>query len=209
MVRIGISVEGTTEERFLRLVLEPYLATQGIYVTPISMNGAVNLDKVRSELKKIAHGFDYVATFYDFYGFQHKQAQETRQSLEEKIRGCVHDSIQPKLIPHIQMHEFEALLFSCPQTLGQHVQARDKGLNSQDWAQAVLDEFHGQPEAVNDSPLTAPSKRLEQYTNYRKTTHGPDIAKGIGVKKLREMCPGFDQWLARIESTGITQADHP
>lgn len=44
MVRIGISVEGTTEERFVKQVLEPYLAERGVYVTAISMNGEEEFD---------------------------------------------------------------------------------------------------------------------------------------------------------------------
>ena len=52
MVRIGISVEGTTEERFVEMVLSPYLAQKNIYITPISMNGDVKLDRVKSELDR-------------------------------------------------------------------------------------------------------------------------------------------------------------
>ena len=70
MVRVGISVEGTTEERFVEMVLSPYLAQKNIYITPISMNGDVKLDRVKNELKKIGNSFDYVTTFYDFYGFR-------------------------------------------------------------------------------------------------------------------------------------------
>lgn len=205
MVRIGISVEGTTEERFVKQVLEPYLAERGVYVTAISMKGDVKLDKIKSELKKIANSFDYVTTFYDFYGFKKKQAQETKQGLEEKIFDCVHENIQPKLIPYVQMYEFEALLFSCPEAVGQFLRTREKGSGSKEWAQAVLEEFDGRPEAINDSPLTAPSKLLEQYTNYRKTTHGPNITKNIGIEKLREMCPGFNRWLNHLESKAAVQ----
>lgn len=31
MVRIGVSVEGATEERFIKMVLAPYLATKQAY----------------------------------------------------------------------------------------------------------------------------------------------------------------------------------
>lgn len=70
MVRIGISVEGTTEERFIKQVLAPYLAAKLIFVVPISMGGDVKLDRVKNELKCMAASFDYVTTFYDFYGFK-------------------------------------------------------------------------------------------------------------------------------------------
>ena len=35
MVRIGISVEGQTEEIFVKKVLAPYLAQKNLFMTPI------------------------------------------------------------------------------------------------------------------------------------------------------------------------------
>jgi|GEM_PF-3285103 len=69
MVRLGISVEGTTEERFVKMLLVPYMRKKEIYVTPISIGGNVSIDRIKHELKKISYSFDYVSTFYDFYGF--------------------------------------------------------------------------------------------------------------------------------------------
>lgn len=197
MVRIGISVEGTTEERFVKLVLAPYLLVKGIDITPISMGGDVNVHRVKSELKKIAPSFQYVTTLYDFYGFKNKAAAETKDSLEKRIRQASHASIQTKLIPYIQMYEFEGLLFSCPDGMA-HV-LNGKGVK--DWCESVLGQFQGNPERINNSKSNAPSKRLEQHTRYRKTTHGPDIAKKIGIDKIRGKCAGFDQWLTQLEKT--------
>lgn len=106
MVRIGISVEGLTEERFVKAVLYPYLSAKSIYVTPISMGGGVNIDKVKSELKKMATSFDYVTTLYDFYGFRSKDANETKDSLETKILSSAHGGVKSKLIPYVQMYEY-------------------------------------------------------------------------------------------------------
>ena len=57
-------------------------------------------------------------------------------------------------------------------------------------------------EHINDGEQTAPSKRiirvLPAYEG-RKTTAGPDIAEVIGLVKLREKCPHFDNWLKAIE----------
>lgn len=52
MVRVGISVEGVTEERFVKMVLAPYLAHKQIFVTAISIGGDVKLDRIKAELKK-------------------------------------------------------------------------------------------------------------------------------------------------------------
>jgi hypothetical protein len=53
MVRVGISVEGTTEERFIKILLVPYLSTKGIYVTPVSLNGNVSVARVKHELAHV------------------------------------------------------------------------------------------------------------------------------------------------------------
>ncbi len=196
MVRIGISVEGPTEERFVKVVLGPYLAQKGKYITPISMGGGVNIDRAKSELKKIAYSFEYVTTLYDFYGFQKKQADETKESLEKKLTESVHEGVKGKLIPYIQMYEFEGLLFSCPESM--EIVLKEGGVKK--WADNTLKEFDHNPELINNSKETAPSKRLEKDTGYRKMTHGPNIALEAGVDKIRNMCKGFDSWISRLEA---------
>ncbi|KHE93723.1 MAG: DUF4276 family protein [Candidatus Scalindua rubra] len=42
----------------------------------------------------------------------------------------------------------------------------------------------------------------ESKTNYIKTVHGPDIAKEIGLKVLREKCFGFSEWVNKLEAMG-------
>lgn len=196
MVRIGISVEGPTEERFVKTVMAPYLSGKGIYITPVSIGGGVNIDRARTELKKIAASFDVVTTLYDFYGFQKKSSNDTKETLEGKIEEAVHEGIRSKLIPYVQMYEFEGLLFSCPE-------AMERGLDevgAKEWCQNVLNDFDGNPELINNSFMTAPSKRLEKDTGYRKITHGPNIAKEIGIEKIRKKCAGFNEWMNKLEA---------
>lgn len=196
-IRIGISVEGDTEERFVKEVLKPYLIDKNIEITPINMGGNICIQRVARELQKIAYSFDYVTTFYDFYGFKDKDKNETKESLEEKIREAVKDGVRPKLISYIQMYEFEALLFSSPEAIASVLPNKNKLLSN--WATKVLADFNGNPERINNSQQTAPSKRLEAVTMYRKTTHGPIIAQQIGLSKIREMYKGFDEWLVKLE----------
>jgi len=181
-------------------VLAPYLAEQGVYVSAVSMNGDVKLDRIRSELKKIAGSFDYVTTFYDFYGFKDKEKLDTKDSLEKRIQASVHANIQPRFLPHVQMYEFESLLFSCPTAMQGELKRIGSKQSVEAWAIEILAKFEGQPEKINDSQQTAPSKRLEKNTNYRKTTHGPDIARKIGIEKIRQQCPGFHHWMVMLES---------
>jgi hypothetical protein len=77
------------------------------------------------------------------------------------------------------MYEFEGLLFSSPSAMADILQDEKIEL----WAKNILDQFNGNPELINDSPETAPSKRLA-VTPYRKTTHGPNIVKEIGLPKF-------------------------
>jgi hypothetical protein len=196
MVRLAISVEGATEERFVKMLLQPYLAGKKIYVTPVSINGNISVDRVKHELQKLIYGFDYVTTFYDFYGFKQKDAVETKTSLEAKIKLSLKVELRDKLIPYIQMYEFEGLLFSSPEAIASVLQ--NPSLNN--WASMILQDFANNPEKINDSRETAPSKRLEKATNYRKTTHGPNITREIGLDKLRQQCAGFNTWLTDLET---------
>jgi len=100
-----------------------------------------------------------------------------------------------KIIPYIHMYEFEGLLFSSPSTIATVLQQDEIRL----WAEDILHQFHGNPELINNSSQTAPSKRLA-VTPYRKTTHGPNIAKEIGLDILRGKCKGFGDWLSRLEA---------
>lgn len=195
MVRVGISVEGTTEERFVQKSLVPYFALKDIFIQPVSMSGKVNLARVKNEIEKLAYNFDYVTTLYDFYGFKGADVNETKQSLEEKVKNSLKAEIQRKCVPYIQMYEFEGLLFSSPDIVGS-VLGDDEYAT---WAQGVLDAFHGDPESINNSEQTAPSKRFNKNTPYRKTVHGPDIALQTGLQNIRDVCSGFDDWINKIE----------
>jgi len=94
----------------------------------------------------------------------------------------------------ISMHEFEALLFSNPSTLAAHLGV----------SQAAVDEILaecGEPEAIDDSPLTAPSNRLATLSaRYKKTSTGIVIASAIGLAVMRQQCPLFNAWLTKVEN---------
>jgi len=195
MVRLGISVEGPTEERFIKKVLEPYLLQKNVFITPISLGGDVSISRARKELNQIANSFDYVTTLYDFYGFRNRLAGEDKTALEARLLDSVPAGVQIKLIPYIQMYEFEGLLFSCPESMERALNER----GVKDWGQSILDNFNGDPETINNSTETAPSKRLLKNTKYSKTIHGPNIAAEIGIPKMREMCKGFNEWLCKLE----------
>jgi len=195
MVRIGISVEGSTEVRFIQMLLQPYLEKQNIFITPVSMRGNISIDRVKHEINKLMYSFDYVSTFYDFYGFKGIKEEDTKEILEKRILHSVSKAMQKKLIPYIQMYEFEGLLFSSPTDMAHILQNE----NIKNWAENILKKFNGNPESINNSSQTAPSKRL-MVTSYRKVTHGPDISLKIGLNVIRKKCSGFNEWLKKLES---------
>ncbi len=91
------------------------------------------------------------------------------------------------------MHEFEAMLFSDPQKLAARLQAPQSDIDK------ILTEC-GEPENIDDSPMSAPSKRLENLSSrFKKTSTGIAVAKAIGLVRIRAHCPIFNKWLTQIE----------
>lgn len=198
MVRLAISVEGQTEEIFVQRMLGPHLTKFNVITQAIQIGGRggdVSIPRIRADLNKLANSFDKVTTLYDFYGFKDKSGEDDKSSLEEKIRLSVSESLRDKVIPYIQMYEFEGLLFTSPETIANHL----PGDRLEHWGNRILQEFGGNPERINDSQQTAPSKRLEQRTNYIKTIHGPNIMQDIGLETVRQNCQGFNAWLSCLE----------
>ena len=123
-MRLGISVEGQTEQRFVRDVLGPHLASFGVSATPVPVatsrsadgtkarGGGINMDRVGSEISRLLHGHPdgYVTTLYDFYGFEGKRPGDTVEQLEARIAGRV--GSPRRFISYVQLHEFEGLLLS-------------------------------------------------------------------------------------------------
>ena len=198
MVRVGVSTEGFTELRFIEQVLMPHLCSMKVEITPINKNGNVSVETASKEIVTIFKNFPYVTTLYDFYGFHGKQSGESKSSLEDRLMKAIPQNLRQNFIPYIQMHEFEGLLFSSPCSIASVL--NDSNLDS--WATNILQQFNNNPEDINDSPNTAPSKRLENQLPafyYRKSVHSLRIAKLAGLNKLRTACPGFHAWVEQIE----------
>ncbi len=59
------------------------------------------------------------------------------------------------------------------------------------------------PEEINESPHTAPSKRIIQHLpeyEGQKAQVGPLVAEEIGLHLLREKCPHFNEWIKQLEN---------
>lgn len=146
--------------------------------------------------------FDLYALPDDFPGYQKSlQFKDYDQvtSLEEELGKFVN---QQNFIPYIQLHEFEALvLCNIPELVRMYPNA-EKELNQLD--KIVMDDYGGNTELVDNSPATAPSKRIIQALagkyRYDKPQGGKLTTSSLGMTALRTRCRHFNDWLTKIEN---------
>lgn len=207
MIRIALSVEGYTEDEFCRQVLAPYLRLFGKEITPIIVTtsreacgtkhkgGCINLSRVSNEIEKLLHHFDYVTTFYDYYGFMNP----SKLSICDLEIAIAKEVNYPRtLIPYIQQYEFETLLFADED----YYESYFSDSKAKTEISNIVSSCGG-VEHINNSPETAPSKRIIKLFNnyaetYDKVFHGPGIANDIGLSKIKSQCPRFNDWLEKL-----------
>ncbi|WPR77953.1 DUF4276 family protein [Algoriphagus sp. NG3] len=112
-----------------------------------------------------------------------------------ELEEAIHSDFDhhPDLIPYIQKHEFEALLFS--NFSGFEIVIDTE--NQLKEIQSILDAYPN-PEDINNSPQTAPSKRLESIFNYDKTFHSELILDEVNMEDITQKCPRFREWIDSI-----------
>jgi hypothetical protein len=225
MSRVLALVEGQTEQTFVREVLAPDLGRLGVFLSasligkPRHKGGVRPWASARADiltaLKQDQHR--YCTTMFDYYGLPtdwpgrrtalprpYREAVSTiERAVHEEICGELGDSFdQSRFVPYIQTHEFEALLFAEPQILADVAQCPSLS----DHFEEIVAEC-GEPEAIDDHPETAPSKRiLGVAPSYQKVLHGTIAAKQIGLAKMKQACPHFGEWVGRLEALGSREA---
>lgn len=218
MTRVHVICEGQTEEMFVNEVLVDWFNPKGIFLYPSLLGkpghkgGNVCFNRLLTDARGrlLSDNSAYCTTLFDFYGlppvFPGKQAASAKAKVQDKA-ACVlnalsealkaklgHESLR-RFFPYVQMYEFEGLLFSDPIALAKSI---DSGLAEQ--LTGIRRRFET-PEEINDSPETAPSKRIENlYPPYDKPLHGSLAAKEIGLDAIRSQCRLFDGWLTQIEN---------
>lgn len=213
MTRIYLLVEGQTEEAFVRELLTPHYSAMGIYLTPIIVNtspghkgGVVSYAKIKPQIIRLCRQDvgAMVSTLFDLYALPtdfpgktdalypvNGTGAEKADFLETRMKQDINEF---NFLPNLLVHEFEALLFTAPQKFAEWT-------DDTNVVPALASAVEGcTPEDVNDSPLTAPSKRvLRVMPEYQKPFHGPLIACEIGLGSMRLACPHFNEWLLRLE----------
>ena len=222
MSRLMVLVEGQTEEGFVNNVLAPYLYDRGYTSVSARLLGNARQRIRRGGIRvwtsvrrdilnhlKQDQGI-FVTTMVDYYGlrqswpgrpeasqlsFSGRAASIQRQLLDDVSEELGDNFEARRFVPYIVMHEFEGLLFSDAEGLGRGASRTDL---SSDF-QAIRDEFTT-PEEINDSPETAPSKRITGlFPGYQKVLHGVSAVKEIGLETIRRECRLFSGWITELE----------
>ena len=203
MISLGVVVEGETEERLVKDLLDAHLRVVGIEADPVLLNGDVTVSRLATFMGLTFRQHGMVTSLVDYYGFRDKGADNVstlEQRIQTEVIGKLNNSADMSLIiPYVQLYEFETLLFSDVSAF-QYVIGLYHGTVAE---LAAIRQNFANPEEINDNPDTAPSKRITKIiTNYNKVAHGPAIAQRIGLPTVRNQCPRFNAWLTRLESLG-------
>jgi len=223
-MRLNLVVEGQSEERFVKQVVAPYLSGRGVYAVARAVKtGRKRGRDVRGGLLKYVHlkndlqtwmreqraGNVRFSTMIDLYGLPNDfpgQPEAGRTAdpyqrvalLEAALAADLDDE---RLIPYVQLHEFEALLLAGPQYFDGEFIDRKREIQ----ALVAMAASVTSPELIDDGHATAPSKRIiTEIPEYegRKVSAAPVIASKIGLDTMRARCPHFATWLARLEALG-------
>lgn len=226
MSRLLVHVEGQTEEEFVNELIRPHLLNHGYSSVSARLIGNARLRSQRGGIKAWVAVRDdisrhllhdsgaYSTTMVDYYALPATGAKAwpgrdlsnkkpfpvKAATVEVAILNNLEHSIGAKnvskFVPYIVMHEFEALLFSDCNSFATGIGRPDLC----DSFQAIRDQFET-PEGINDSPHTAPSKRISKlYPGYQKPLLGNLAALEIGLARIRAACPNFSNWLEKLES---------
>ncbi len=227
MKRLLVHVEGQSEEQFVNELLAPYLYDFGF--TGISARLVGNArqrhrrggirpwNSVRRDIARHLREDpgSYATTMVDYYAMPKTGSKAWPGRLRATGRGSssekamiVEDALlddiaiamgpnfdRRRFVPYVAMHEFESMLFSDCDTFA-------RGIGFPELAVAFEEIRHqfASPEEIDDSPDTAPSKRIEALVpGYQKPLMGTFAASEIGINTICSACPHFQHWLRLLE----------
>ena len=214
--------EGQTEEMFVNELLVPIFLAKGLLLVPALIGrpghkgGNFKFDRLQTDVKNrlLGERTAYCTTFFDYYGLPQSfpgkdihnsqvdivaKATRVQDAMTAKLTRLIGDDAMRRFIPFVQMYEFEALLFSDPIAFA-------RGISNEHLSQNLTDiaEQFDSPEHINNSPQTAPSKRIESLIRgYEKPLMGTLGALEVGLDSMRQKCELFDNWLKQLESLTV------
>ena len=225
MSRILLHVEGITEVSFVNEILAPHLYSLGYVSVKARLMGGVRLTRHRGGVRRwegvrdeivnnlIGDSELIVSTMVDYYGMMlswpsrrissssgltiTQRADLIESALLEDVRGQMDRNFNSnRFVPYVMMHEFEAMLFSDCRAFGNAIGRSELSSSFQ----TIRNGFDN-PEEIDDSPTTAPSRRIQSLVpGYHKPIMGTLAAQRIGLHTIREECSHFRGWLEHLES---------
>ena len=218
---VNMLVEGQTEYQFVRQVLKPYLMSFEVFVVPTivktrqthrgiwARGGAPPYRMFKKRLTELLGNQTRTTTMmFDLYGLpdDFPNRDVSTGSVLRTAPADIQDGIRDDLgrpanfIPFVVRHEFEAFVFASDDELPFIIGAN---ANQKLRFEQVCKQF-ACPEDIDDSPVSAPSKRLvEIFPEYNKVVHGVAAVKGIGLEAIMERCPHFRDWMQRIVEAAL------
>jgi hypothetical protein len=229
MKNLYLTVEGQTEETFARDLLQPHLSAFNVFLSParftgphgrrhgrIPRGGMFNtfqhaLADMRRWLKenhspdaRFSMMVDLYHLPHDFPGYVNAMAQTDCYRQAELLEAAVAAELADRrFIPHLQVHEFEALVLSAPGKFADWFEGRQGALAN---LASECQPFET-PERIDHGEHSHPKARIKKHLlDYDEDLHGPLLAYAIGLPTLRERCPHFGRWLTRLEQLDQTDS---
>lgn len=214
MKNVYIYCEGPTEESFVNKILYPHFFNLDIAVYPIICTtkrmtsqkfkgGVRDYSKIKKELSALCkqHPNEYVTTMFDYYAMPSNTPgidcdDPDLDGRIKKIEEIIDRDIGLANCKfHFMLHEFEGILFSNPDSF--------KLIADEDIVQKIQEirDAYPTPEHINNSPETAPSKRLSALIpNYAKIINGTLLSANMGIDIIMRECPHFREWIHSISA---------
>lgn len=217
MKHIFLIVEGQSEEVFYKTIVAEHFKATYIFEVTIMPNkknqtsrkykgGTVTYDLCIKNIRRFLSNATHCEKLFlisDFYGLHPSFLENYSGKISSKekanyiIQRIENEINNHKFSVFLQMHEFEAFLFSDPEKVVQHYQQED----TMEKLNAILSSFGDNPEDINDSVETSPSHRIKSlFPGYGKTTDGVIIAKKIGISMIAQKCPSFQEFIKKLQS---------
>lgn len=222
--RLLLYVEGQTEELFVNRILRHHLAAFGVQVErPViaitrarpteRRGGFVNWEAVDRDLRTLfatrPESDIRFSSLLDVYGLPSQvpgfpgPSTGSRSTMEVdaiEVALAAHFG-EPRFVPYLQRHEFEALVIAHPPAIDAVAPACTASLRTIVHPTASA----ASAEDINDGPDSHPSARLAQaIPDYldRKASYALFILLDAGLSQVRSRCPRFNAWLERWERWG-------
>ena len=232
-IRLIFLVEGFSEENLVNRMIGPHLGSLGVDCFAMKVTtqrdkragmvfkgGGGSYQKIRSDLEKLIAQWRgkqnvWLTSLFDVYdlpsdfpgraaAFRIIDAYAKVAALEAAWGKDIAELKTERFIPHLQLHEFETLLFARIEALKTLFIEESKAIAQLSSSVAAFDN----PEFINHTEHGAPSKRIikfvSAYQRYKRDDQSGaiNVLEVIGLSEIRERCKHFDSWIQKLESLG-------